>query len=107
MRITHLPIVDQIRDIRQAHLNCLIKISGVVTRRTGVFPQLQEVMYDCGKCGFIFGPVFQADSSAVRSARFPNPDALFAHTILTLLFSNIRKRSLEVALSAKEKARGS
>jgi DNA replication licensing factor MCM2 len=64
VRITHLPIVDQIRDIRQAHLNCLIKISGVVTRRTGVFPQLQEVMYDCGKCGFIFGPVFQADSSA-------------------------------------------
>tara|TARA_B110000977_G_scaffold142731_3_gene181203 strand:- start:3711 stop:5945 length:2235 start_codon:yes stop_codon:yes gene_type:complete len=61
VRITHLPIVDQIRDIRQAHLNCLIKISGVVTRRTGVFPQLQEVMYDCVKCGFIFGPIFQQE----------------------------------------------
>ena len=47
VRVTELPIPDQIRDIRQAHLNCLIKISGVVTRRTGVFPQLQEVMYDC------------------------------------------------------------
>ena len=41
VRVTELPILDQIRDIRQAHLNCLIKISGVVTRRTGVFPQLQ------------------------------------------------------------------
>ena len=59
VRVTELPILDQIRDIRQAHLNCLIKISGVVTRRTGVFPQLQEVMYDCGKCGFIVGPIFQ------------------------------------------------
>jgi DNA replication licensing factor MCM2 len=59
VRITKLPIVDQIRDIRQAHLNCLIKISGVVTRRTGVFPQLREVMFDCGKCGFIVGPIFQ------------------------------------------------
>ena len=37
VRVTELPILDQIRDIRQAHLNCLIKISGVVTRRTGVF----------------------------------------------------------------------
>lgn len=59
VRITTLPIFDQIRDIRQAHLNCLIKIKGVVTRRTGVFPQLREVMYDCGKCGFIVGPIFQ------------------------------------------------
>jgi DNA replicative helicase MCM subunit Mcm2 (Cdc46/Mcm family) len=59
VRITELPLMDPIRDIRQAHLNCLIKIEGVVTRRTGVFPQLQEVMYDCGKCGFIVGPIYQ------------------------------------------------
>jgi DNA replication licensing factor MCM2 len=58
-RITGLPIMDQIRDIRQAHLNCLIKIEGVVTRRTGVFPQLREVMYDCSKCGFVVGPIYQ------------------------------------------------
>ena len=58
-RITGLPIMDQIRDIRQAHLNCLIKIEGVVTRRTGVFPQLRDVMYDCSKCGFVVGPIYQ------------------------------------------------
>lgn len=28
---------------RSAHLHCLIRVSGVVTRRTGVFPQLQQV----------------------------------------------------------------
>ena len=62
VRVTELPILDQIRDIRQAHLNCLIKISGVVTRRTGVFPQLQEVMYDCGRCGFVVGPIHVSGS---------------------------------------------
>ena len=32
---------DNLRDIRQIHLNGLIKVTGVVTRRTGVFPQLK------------------------------------------------------------------
>ena len=41
MRISDLPVVENIRDLRQHHLNMLIKVSGVVTRRTGVFPQLK------------------------------------------------------------------
>jgi DNA replicative helicase MCM subunit Mcm2 (Cdc46/Mcm family) len=28
---------------RQYHLNALVRLTGVVTRRTGVFPQLQRV----------------------------------------------------------------
>uniref|UniRef100_A0A7S3F779 DNA replication licensing factor MCM2 n=1 Tax=Prasinoderma singulare TaxID=676789 RepID=A0A7S3F779_9VIRI len=59
VRITGLPILDSIRDIRQAHLNALIKIAGVVTRRTGVFPQLQSAYYDCQTCGYLVGPVHQ------------------------------------------------
>ena len=27
VRISELPIIDQIRDIRQSHLNCMIKIT--------------------------------------------------------------------------------
>ncbi len=69
VRVTELPILDQIRDIRQAHLNCLIKISGVVTRRTGVFPQLQEVMYDCGRCGFVVGPIHVSGSGSGGSGQ--------------------------------------
>jgi DNA replication licensing factor MCM2 len=74
VRITKLPIVDQIRDIRQAHLNCLIKISGVVTRRTGVFPQLREVMFDCGKCGFIVGR-FSRTKAGTKLGRGRAPSA--------------------------------
>ena len=40
VRITELPIEDPIRDLRQAHVGCLVKVSGVVTRRSQVLPQL-------------------------------------------------------------------
>jgi len=62
VRITDLPIEDQIRDIRQAHLNTLIRVSGVVTRRTGVFPQLKNVTYQCMGCSYNIGPIFQNNS---------------------------------------------
>ncbi|KAL8513590.1 hypothetical protein ACS0TY_012893 [Phlomoides rotata] len=57
-RITNLPVYDQIRNIRQINLNTMIRIGGVVTRCSGVFPQLQQVKYDCNKCGAILGPFF-------------------------------------------------
>ena len=41
MRMTDLPVKDSLRELRQTHLNCLVKVSGVVTRRTSVFPQLK------------------------------------------------------------------
>ncbi|KAL5575474.1 hypothetical protein UlMin_017173 [Ulmus minor] len=56
--MTNLPVFDEIRNIRQIHLNTMICIGGVVTRRSGVFPQLQQVKYDCNKCGTILGPFF-------------------------------------------------
>ena len=41
VRITDLPIMDTMRELRQLHLNGLVRVSGVVTRRTSVFPQLK------------------------------------------------------------------
>src|SRR5689334_703411 len=49
--------------IRQLHLNCFVKVSGVVTRRTSVFPQLKYVKYDCTNCNFILGPYYQDSST--------------------------------------------
>ncbi|KAL0853942.1 hypothetical protein Bca101_059094 [Brassica carinata] len=66
VRVTHLPVNDQIRNIRQIHLNTMIRIGGVVTRRSGVFPQLQQVKYDCNKCGAVLGPFFQNSYSEVK-----------------------------------------
>jgi DNA replication licensing factor MCM2 len=38
VRVRDLPVEDKLRDLRQVHLNALIKFKGVVTKRTGVFP---------------------------------------------------------------------
>jgi DNA replication licensing factor MCM2 len=57
VRITDLPVCEKIRDLRQTHLNQLIKIKGVVTRRTSVFPQLKIIKFDCLKCGALIGPI--------------------------------------------------
>lgn len=64
VRIVDLPIHDSIRDLRQVHLGCMVKVSGVVTRRTQVFPQLKLVKYDCPKCGNVLGPFVQRATTA-------------------------------------------
>ncbi|KAJ3064248.1 MCM DNA helicase complex subunit [Rhizoclosmatium hyalinum] len=59
VRITDIPTSDSLRDLRQSDLNTLVRVQGVVTRRTGVFPQLKLVKYNCMKCGHIMGPFTQ------------------------------------------------
>ena len=56
VRISHVPVSDSLRTLRQIHLGILVKVSGVVTRRTGVFPQVKLAMYDCVKCKYTLGP---------------------------------------------------
>lgn len=60
VRISNLSVHDHLRDLRTAHLNVMIRVSGVVTRRSGVFPQMKVVRYDCMKCGYVLGPFVQA-----------------------------------------------
>ncbi|PNY25268.1 DNA helicase [Tolypocladium capitatum] len=62
VRIFDLPVHYTLRQLRQSHLNCLVRVSGVVTRRSGVFPQLKYVKFDCSKCGITLGP-FQQESN--------------------------------------------
>jgi len=59
VRIAGLPVSDNIRDIRQSHLNQLVKVTGVVNRRSGIFPQLKLAMYECVKCEASIGPFVQ------------------------------------------------
>ncbi|EPS43309.1 hypothetical protein H072_2725 [Dactylellina haptotyla CBS 200.50] len=62
VRVSDVPAVFTLRELRQSHLNALVRVSGVVTRRTGVFPQLKVVKFDCSKCGITIGP-FQQESN--------------------------------------------
>jgi len=70
VRITHLPLTDELRDLRQLHLNSFVQVNGVVTRRTSVFPQLQLVRFDCVKCGFTTPPIAQNVSSKASNSKF-------------------------------------
>jgi hypothetical protein len=42
------------------------QVGGVVTRRTGVFPQLKVSHYNCGKCGSVIGPYTNVSDKEVR-----------------------------------------
>ncbi|GAB4814991.1 hypothetical protein N2152v2_002037 [Parachlorella kessleri] len=66
VRIANIPLQESIRDLRHFHLNQLVRVDGVVTRRTGVFPQLHMVMFDCLKCGALLGPYYQQGSQEIK-----------------------------------------
>ncbi|KAK3021098.1 hypothetical protein RJ639_045482 [Escallonia herrerae] len=97
VRITNLPVYDQIRNIRQIHLNTMIRIGGVVTRRSGVFPQLQQVKYDCNKCGMILGPFFQNSYAEVKVGSCPECQSKgpFTVNIEQTVYRNYQKLTLQ------------
>ncbi|KAJ1566043.1 MCM DNA helicase complex subunit [Nowakowskiella sp. JEL0078] len=72
VRISDIPSHDTLRDLRQQQLNTLIRVPGVVTRRTGVFPQLKYVKYDCVKCGAVLGPYYQEATSEIKIGNCPD-----------------------------------
>ncbi|SPC66659.1 probable DNA replication licensing factor (nimQ) [Ustilago sp. UG-2017b] len=66
VRIADLPTSSTLRDLRQGHLNSLVRVSGVVTRRSGVFPQLKYVKFDCLRCGAVLGPFWQDANQEIK-----------------------------------------
>ncbi|KAL6121315.1 hypothetical protein NUSPORA_01781 [Nucleospora cyclopteri] len=55
-RITDLPVMEELRALRNCHLNKLIRVTGVVTRRSAVHSLCLETIYTCGACKASFGP---------------------------------------------------
>lgn len=80
VRISDVPIVDSLRDLRRAHLDGLVKVSGVITRRSGVFPQLKLAFYDCIKCKSIMGPFRVEDTTSHSSGPDGNRDVSDLHS---------------------------
>lgn len=66
VRVADLPTSSTLRDLRQSNLNSLVRVSGVVTRRTGVFPQLKYVKFDCLSCGEVLGPFWQDANQEIK-----------------------------------------
>lgn len=97
VRITDVPNICDIRNLREAHLNRLVAIEGVVTRRTGVFPQLKYVKFNCSKCGSVLGPFFQESDVEVKVSFCHHCQARSGFTINTekTVYRNYQKITLQ------------
>lgn len=71
IRITNLPLLEDIRSLRTLHLNQLIRTRGVITSTTSVLPQLRVIKYDCNKCGYILGPFVQNQEQEIKPGFCP------------------------------------
>jgi DNA replication licensing factor MCM2 len=80
IRITDTPITDSLRVLRKGHLDTLIKVNGVVTRRSSVYPQLKIAFYDCVRCKGVMGP-HHVDESSMMSSSGPDGRARDAATL--------------------------
>lgn len=50
------PVEDQLRDLCTNHLNKLVLVNGVVTKRSGVQNEVKRLYLRCAKCNFPSGP---------------------------------------------------
>lgn len=72
VRIKNLPMEEDIRMLRQVHLNMLIKTTGIVTITTGILPQLSIVKYDCKSCSYVLGPFVQRQDEETKPSTCPS-----------------------------------
>lgn len=57
IRFKDLPLTESLRFLRYHHLNHLIQIRGVITKRTSIIPQMKRIFFYCEKCGEKKGPL--------------------------------------------------
>ncbi|KAL8900641.1 MAG: hypothetical protein Q9207_005600 [Kuettlingeria erythrocarpa] len=97
VRISDLPVHYTLRQLRQTHLNCLVRVTGVVTRRTGVFPQLKYVKFDCTKCGVTLGPFQQESNVEVKISYCQNCQSRGPFTLNSekTIYRNYQKLTLQ------------
>ncbi|KAF9481543.1 MCM-domain-containing protein [Pholiota conissans] len=97
VRIADLPLSSTLRDLRRSNLNNLVRVSGVVTRRTGVFPQLKYVKFDCRKCGAVLGPFYQDASREVKISYCANCESKGPFTVNSeqTVYRNYQKMTLQ------------
>lgn len=97
VRISDLPVHYTLRQLRQTHLNCLVRVTGVVTRRTGVFPQLKYVRFNCTKCGVVLGPFQQESNVEVRISYCQNCQSRGPFTLNSekTVYRNYQKLTLQ------------
>ncbi|XP_058061905.1 DNA replication licensing factor Mcm2 [Anopheles bellator] len=97
VRISDLPLVEELRTFRKLHLNQLVRTLGVVTATTGVLPQLSVIKYDCVKCGYVLGPFVQSQNTEVKPGSCPECQSAgpFSINMEQTLYRNYQKITLQ------------
>ena len=97
VRLTEWPVLDAIRDLRQLHLQQLVMVEGVVTRRTSVYPQLQQVKFNCPQCQTVIGPFLQNDMNEISVERCYNCQNTKGFTVNTqeTVYRNYQRITLQ------------
>lgn len=97
VRISDLPLIEELRTFRKLHVNQLVRTLGVVTATTGVLPQLSVVKYDCNKCGFILGPFVQSQNAEVQPGSCPECQSMgpFMINMEQTVYRNYQKVTLQ------------
>jgi DNA replication licensing factor MCM2 len=102
VRITDMPMRDKIRHLRERHLNVLVRVVGVVVRRTSVFPQLQIVNYNCVPCNFLLGPFTQTSDAEIKPGKCPacQKTGPFRLNMAKTIYQNYQKITLQESPSS-------
>merc|ERR1719322_540892 len=97
VRITELPLVEELRSLRQLHLNQLIRTGGVVTASTGVLPQLSIIKYNCNKCNYVLGPFVQNQNQETLPGTCPECQSQgpFEVNMEQTLYNNYQRITLQ------------
>ncbi|XP_008204892.1 DNA replication licensing factor Mcm2 [Nasonia vitripennis] len=97
VRISELPLIEELRTFRKLHLNQLVRTLGVVTATTGVLPQLSIVKYDCSKCGYTLGPYTQTQNQEIKPNRCPECQSLgpFIINMEQTVYRNYQKITIQ------------
>jgi len=97
VRITKLPLVEEINALRQLHLEQLIKTHGVIASTTGVLPQMRMVKFSCLKCGEILGPFAQGQNQEVKPGTCPQCQSYgpFEVNMEETIYQNYQRVSLQ------------
>lgn len=97
VRIKDLALTEEIRALRQLHLNQLIRTQGVVNCATNVIPQLNLVKFDCMKCSFTLGPFVQHQDSEIKPGTCPGCQSYgpFSINMEETIFKNYQRLAVQ------------
>ncbi|CAD6231670.1 GSCOCG00001526001-RA-CDS [Cotesia congregata] len=97
VRISELPLIEELRTFRKLHLNQLVRTLGVVTATTSVLPQLSVVKYDCTKCGYVLGPFVQSQNAEVKPGSCPECQSVgpFIINMEQTIYRNYQKITMQ------------